>query len=58
MYGDREPAFIRRQATNLATKIPNASVREVPGAGHTANLDEPEFVTDALEGFLAELDLA
>lgn len=29
---------------------------EVPGAGHTSNLEQPEFVTHALLAFLAELE--
>lgn len=53
LYGEREPAFLRRHASRLAATIPEATVREVPGAGHAANLDDPAFVTDALREFLA-----
>lgn len=53
LYGENEPAFIRRHAPKLGAEIPNAAVREVPGAGHASNLDDPEFFTTALREFLA-----
>ena len=52
LYGEHEPAFVRRHAPKLGSAIPNASVREVPGAGHASNLDNPEFFTDAVREFL------
>ena len=52
LYGEHEPAFIRRHAPKLGVEVPNASVREVPGAGHASNLDNPEFFTTALQEFL------
>ena len=55
LYGEHEPPFIRRHAPKLGSEIPNATVREVPGAGHASNLDNPEFFTDALREFLAEV---
>ncbi|WP_137286145.1 alpha/beta fold hydrolase [Halorussus salinisoli] len=55
LYGEREPAFVRRHATKFGSAIPSASVREVPGAGHASNLDAPEFFTDALREFLARV---
>lgn len=53
LYGENEPAFVRRHAAKLAAELPDVSVREVPGAGHASNLDDPEFFTGALREFLA-----
>jgi len=53
LYGEHEPAFIRRHARKLRAELPNALVREVPGIGHASNLDEPEFFTRALREFPA-----
>ncbi|WP_276302248.1 alpha/beta fold hydrolase [Halorussus lipolyticus] len=54
LYGEHEPGFVRRHAPRLGARIPNATVREVPDAGHASNLDNPAFFTAALRGFLAE----
>lgn len=54
LYGEHEPAFIRRHAPKLGAEIRNAVVRVMPGAGHASNLDDPEFFTAALREFLAE----
>ena len=53
LHGENEPAFIRRHVPELAGELPNATVREVPGAGHASNLDNPEFFTTAMAEFLA-----
>jgi len=54
LYGEHEAPFMRRQARHLATEIGGASLRAVPKAGHASNLDEPEFVTDAVRKLLAQ----
>lgn len=54
LYGGHEPGFVRRHASKLGVELPNVTVREVPGAGHASNLDEPEFFTEAVREFLAE----
>lgn len=53
LYGENEPAFIRRHVPGLAGELSNATVREVPDAGHASNLDNPEFFTTAVVKFLA-----
>ncbi|MFB6169710.1 MAG: alpha/beta fold hydrolase [Haloarculaceae archaeon] len=53
LYGENEPPFVRRHAPRLAAEIPDATVREVPGAGHASNLDAPAFFTDAVRDLLA-----
>ena len=41
----------------MAAKIPGARKVVVPGAGHAANIDQPEAFNAAVLGFLAELKL-
>ncbi len=42
-------------ADYMAGKIPGAQKVVIPGAGHAANLDQPEAFNRAVEGFLAGL---
>ena len=56
LYGEHEPPFIRRHAPKLGAEIPNSVVREVPGAGHASNLDNPDFFTRSIREFLAGID--
>lgn len=48
ILGEHDAGFIRRHSPKLATDLPNATVQEVPDAGHTSNLDNPEFFTATL----------
>ncbi|WP_224335358.1 alpha/beta fold hydrolase [Haloprofundus halobius] len=52
LYGEHEPPFLRRHVPKLQSELPDATVREVPGAGHASNLDDPEFFTGAMREFL------
>ena len=54
LYGEDEVPFVRRHARKLGAELPRVAVREVPGAGHASNLDNPEFFTDAVREFLTE----
>jgi len=54
LYGQHDASFIQRQSALLADRIPGADLVEVPDAGHAANLDNPEFVTEQLREFLGE----
>ncbi|ELZ22269.1 alpha/beta hydrolase fold protein [Halosimplex carlsbadense 2-9-1] len=54
LYGEHEAPFMRRQAEHLATEIGGATLHAVPGAGHASNLDNPEFVTEAVRKLLAQ----
>lgn len=54
LYGEHEPSFVRRHAAKLDAELPDATVREIPDAGHTSNLDEPDAFTGALRAFLRE----
>jgi len=55
LYGEHEPPFIKRHAPIFESEIPDASMLQVPGAGHASNLDNPEFFTAALREFLADV---
>jgi pimeloyl-ACP methyl ester carboxylesterase len=55
LYGENEPAFVRRHAANLESAMQSATAREVPGAGHAANMDNPEFFTEAVRALLADV---
>lgn len=54
LYGEHDAGFIRRHAPKLGEDIPNATVREVPEAGHASNIDNPDFFTSTLREFLAQ----
>lgn len=52
LHGEHEPAFLERHAWRFGAILPNATVHEVPGAGHASNIDEPEWFSGALGEFL------
>lgn len=54
LYGEHETSVIRRHVPTLAAEIPNATVREVPNAGHASPWDNPEFFNEAIREFLAQ----
>ncbi|ELY37214.1 alpha/beta fold hydrolase [Halalkalicoccus jeotgali] len=56
IYGENEPPFVRRHVPRLEATLPDATVREVPGAGHASNLDDPAFFTRVVREFLARID--
>ncbi len=39
----------------LAEKLPRATVRILEGAGHSAMVEQPAAVSDAIAGFLRDL---
>ena len=43
------------ESRRIASAIPGAQLVIVPGAGHLANLEQPEAFNDALKGFLSAL---
>lgn len=54
-YGEHELPLFREHAARLAATLPRVTVREVPDAGHAANVDNPEFFTDVLRSFLGRV---
>jgi len=53
IVGSEDEPFLGA-ADYMTAKIPLARKVVIPGAGHAANVDEPELVNSALLGFLAE----
>jgi pimeloyl-ACP methyl ester carboxylesterase len=51
LYGERDAAQAREDAQRVAGLLPDATVREVPGAGHWPWLDRPETV-ETIAAFL------
>jgi pimeloyl-ACP methyl ester carboxylesterase len=47
LYGEHEPPYLRRHVATFRAELADAVVREVPGAGHASNLDNPGFFTEA-----------
>jgi pimeloyl-ACP methyl ester carboxylesterase len=54
LFGENDVDFVRRHAVTLGGELPDVTVREIPGAGHGSNLDDPEFFTDAVREFVGE----
>jgi pimeloyl-ACP methyl ester carboxylesterase len=54
IVGENDAPFIGA-SDYMAKKIPNAVKRVIPGAGHVANLDQPEAFNAALDEFLDRL---
>jgi pimeloyl-ACP methyl ester carboxylesterase len=51
VVGDRDQPFLA-PSEYMAKKIPGARLEVIPGAGHSANLDQPEIFDRVLLGFL------
>jgi pimeloyl-ACP methyl ester carboxylesterase len=51
---DDLPVSIER-ARPMAAAMPNARLVEVPGAGHTSNLENPAFVNEAIRAFVDDV---
>jgi len=54
IVGDEDEPF-RAAADYMAAKIPGADLVVIPGAGHAANLDQPEAFDAAVRNFLDRL---
>ena len=54
LYGERTPATFRAMHARVPEGLPNAEVevQVVPDGGHASNVDNPEFFTEAVRGFL------
>lgn len=53
LYGEHEP-MIDNHADYLEANLANCESIEVPGAGHNAHLDDPEFIRTQIREFLDE----
>jgi pimeloyl-ACP methyl ester carboxylesterase len=55
IVGDEDVATPPAKAEVIANGIPGDRLVRIPGAGHSASLEEPAAVTAAIEAFLAGL---
>ncbi|MFB6155824.1 MAG: alpha/beta fold hydrolase [Haloferacaceae archaeon] len=54
LYGDHEAPPVKRQGEHLAETVARGSWREIPGAGHLVNQDDPEAFNAACAAHFAE----
>jgi pimeloyl-ACP methyl ester carboxylesterase len=56
LHGELDGSIPVEHARDMCARLPGcAGVEVVPGAGHTANLENPAFVNEALRAFLVAL---
>jgi len=55
LVGDEDAALPPDRARALAAALPQATYREVPGAGHLSALERPDTVTSTLQAYLDEV---
>ena len=53
-YGQDSPTFSRRLSERLASILPNAELRSLPGTGHVPHLTHPQLYTGTLVQFCLE----
>ena len=53
LVGGASPERMRTGAQTIATRLPNAQLRELPGQQHMAMLQAPSLLADAAEAFLS-----
>jgi pimeloyl-ACP methyl ester carboxylesterase len=53
LHGANTTPFLTASARHVAELVPNARVREIPGAGHAAPLTHPEALAETLIEFFA-----
>ena len=56
LVGELDMADFHSFARTYAERLPDARLQIVPGAGHMANMDQPEAVNNALLAFLRHVD--
>ena len=52
LHGEEDVPTPLSHSTEMAERMPNASLVVVPRAGHTSNLEQPDFVNAAIKDFL------
>jgi pimeloyl-ACP methyl ester carboxylesterase len=57
LYGSDTKPFLAAGARHVAEHVPNATLREIPGAGHAAPLTHPEALAEALIEFFSPSQL-
>lgn len=53
IVGDQDVATVPHKSERIHGRIADSKMVVIPGAGHTASIEEPEAVTGAIESFLA-----
>jgi 3-oxoadipate enol-lactonase len=56
--GERDPYVTARAADVLVAGVAGARRIDLPGVAHLPNLERPEWFTETLLAFLAEVDAA
>jgi pimeloyl-ACP methyl ester carboxylesterase len=55
LHGTATKPFLITSARHVADHVPNALIRQIPGAGHAAPLTHPEALAEALTEFFASV---
>jgi pimeloyl-ACP methyl ester carboxylesterase len=55
MVGEEDVATVPEKSERMQHVIPGARLVRIPGAGHSASIEQPERVTDAVRSFLESL---
>jgi pimeloyl-ACP methyl ester carboxylesterase len=53
LHGPDTKPFFTAAVRYVADHVPNATLHEIPGAGHAAPLTQPEALAEALVGFFS-----
>jgi pimeloyl-ACP methyl ester carboxylesterase len=53
LHGSDTTSFFATSAQHVADHVPNAQMREIPGAGHAAPLTHPRLLAEAITEFFA-----
>ncbi|AXI81778.1 alpha/beta fold hydrolase [Peterkaempfera bronchialis] len=53
--GDLSPAHLRERLTDMAAALPNARIVTLPGQGHTAHLNAPDTLADAIRDIAGQI---
>jgi pimeloyl-ACP methyl ester carboxylesterase len=53
LHGSDTKTLMIRSVRHVADHVPNATVHQLPGAGHAGNLTHPERLAEALTGFFS-----
>jgi len=55
LHGEEDTSIPPERARETVKELPEARLKEVPGAGHSSNDENPEFTNEKLRGFLHEV---
>jgi pimeloyl-ACP methyl ester carboxylesterase len=56
LVGDQDIATPLEKSRRIQERIPGSRLVQIPGAGHSSTIEEPEAVNAAIQEFLAGLD--